>query len=445
MRPLRRARAAAFDPAALPGYVAGEAGRVLTTTVGGLAWERPEAAGEVPTKQTLIALGDSLTYGDQVGGPANAWPAALAALRGWTLTANAGINGSSVALGGGTPLVQRWADAVPEGYAGHVTLMIGTNDWANGLPLGAPGAETPGTVYGALLVTARGILARGAAVTLHLITPPWRGEEPARRGNPAYTLEQVRQAARDVAAQVAREFPGQVQLVDAGEGLRDFLEGGGYLGADLLHFNAAGHGLLARYLAAHLSGAGQTAAPDPVSPQGYARVLSTLTPGNLGGQDGWTVHGGVVVVGADGLSISAPFDSQPRGALHALGGATTVAMRWLAPATSGQGVILHAFHRLSDDQAICTWSISGTLDCGIIQGGLVTSWIGGLGPAVPADAWVELRRANGLIELRLWDAAGGTRPPEPLFTHADVDLVGDAFGFTTIGAPARTIKAVSAS
>ena len=412
----------------------------------------PGSANEASVADRLAALGDSITYGDQVGGPPNAWPAQLAALRGWTLDTNAGINGSSASTGGGNALVNRWQDAVPAGYDGHVTVLIGTNDYNQGLPLGAPGSTDTATVYGALLVTARGLLARGAGLRLHLLTPLWRGDagrtEGTRVGSaPAYTLEQLRQAVRDVAAQTGREYPGRVQLVDLGRTLTDYMQDQAYMGADLLHPRAAGHTLLAQHLAAQLSGL--VTGTVPALPQTV--TFSALNPGSLNGQAGWTVYSGTATVDGAGLTLNVPFNSGARGVLRAPpSGMTAVRMRVQTSGTAnGEGVILRAQHRLSDDRALCVWFVrngQGTLmlDAGIIQGSSVTSWITS-SPAVPADAAIEWARVGGNIEIRMWDAASGSRPSAATYSHADDGMVGDAVGLSTIGGTGRLVRSLTFS
>lgn len=136
---------------------------------------------ELSFAPTLIAGWDSLTYGDEAGGPSAAWPVHLAAARNWTLLTNAGMNGSTLANGtnSSNPVVNRYATAVPADYDGHVVEFAGTNDYTAALPLGTPGTTNPGTVYGASLVSGRGILNRGPCF-LHRVTPP--GVEISLRG-----------------------------------------------------------------------------------------------------------------------------------------------------------------------------------------------------------------------------------------------------------------------
>ncbi|SMB89215.1 SGNH/GDSL hydrolase family protein [Deinococcus hopiensis] len=399
-------------------------------------------------------LGDSLMYGDQVGGPANSWLAKFAALRGYTVAANAGINGSTLANGTGSsnPMVDRWPAAVPLGFSGHVPLMGSTNDYTLSLPLGAPGSTDPGTIYGALLTIGRGVLERGPCF-LHLLTPSWRGDiAEGTRNSAGYTMEQARQAVRDVAAQLAREYPGRAELIDVGRDLADGLRAAGMMGADQLHPTLAGHTLMGQYVAMHAAGTVGTVLPPPAP--NYSRTFSTLTPGNLSGQDGWVVYGESGTVTASGLDVAAPFDTQPRGVLHPLPvGVTRVAMRLTTAnflAAAGNGIMLRAFHQLSDNRAICAWLYKASanpvarLDCGIVQGSNVAFWIGSNGPDIPSDdVWLEVLRAGGQIEVRMWDASG-IRPAAATYTHTDDSLVADAFGVSTIGPGTRLVKAVNA-
>lgn len=396
--------------------------------------------------QELIAIGDSIVFGDQVGGIAHSWPIRLAQLRGWDLVANAGMNGSSLSTGGGNPVVLRYGAAIPEGYSGHVMLMAGTNDYNIEAPLGFPGSTNPVTVYGALLVTARGILNR-APCYLHLLTPTWRGDAGRTEGtrvgsDPAYTLEQVRQAVRDVAAQMSREFPGRVQLIDLGRTLTDYLTDQTYMGADLLHPREAGHILIAQHLAAHCLGSDEAATPS----EAYGVEFGQLMAGTVDRQDGWTVHGGTGQISGQGLTVYAPYDAQPRGTLHALpAGTQRVTARIYNDNRTDQGVIVRAFHSLSNDQSVCVWLITGNLDFGVIQGKSVDSWLRGNGPFLPlGEVYLELLRTDSQYEVRWW-AVGSARPASPVAVHDVVAVAGDTFGFGTIGTSAQRVISVQTS
>ncbi|GGR34178.1 SGNH/GDSL hydrolase family protein [Deinococcus ruber] len=395
------------------------------------------------TTPELIVVSDSIGNGYiSAGGGSHVatWPAQLAAIRIWTLS-NASIDGSTLATGTGSsnPMATRALTAVLAGYTGHVALMGGINDYGTNLPLGAPGSTDSTTVYGALLVTARGILGRSSTLTLHLITP-LRCANEGTLNSAGYTPEMLRQAVRDVAMQVAREFPGQVQLLDAGRDLYDYMAAGSaYMEAAGTHPLAAGYTLMAQHFAMQFSGVNGTVA-------GYSRVFSTLTAGTLDGQDGWAVSGGTATVSSSGVSVGADYAAVARSTLHTLpSGTTTVALRSAITTATGQGIVLRAFHRLSDDRAICAWTVSGKLDGGILQGSTVSSWIGASGPILPSDAWIEVKRTGGQIEFRVWDAVSGSRPSSATYTHADDGMVGDSFGIGTISSSVRTATAIQTS
>ena len=118
--------------------------------------------------------------------------------------------------------------------------------------------------------------------------------------------------------------------------------------------------------------------------------------------------------------------------------------------TPGQGVILRAQHRLSDDRTLCVWCNRDSqndlrLDAGVIIGNAVISWIGLTGPLILSpDCWLEWSRAGGLIEIRVW-AASGARPDTATYTHADDGMVGDAFGLSTIGSPVQVVTEIRVS
>lgn len=88
---------------------------------------RPPKATRLPDNARVLALGDSLTFG-QGAAPEQSWPAQLAARSGWTVV-NAGLNGDTAAGAQarlGPLLAAERYDAVLVG--------IGGNDMLRGLP-----------------------------------------------------------------------------------------------------------------------------------------------------------------------------------------------------------------------------------------------------------------------------------------------------------------------
>lgn len=230
------------------------------------------AAGVASPAPAFIAIGDSIT--SEVSAPGQMWPNHLARLRGWTLVSNAAVSGATLSRGPGGqfPLVDSFRSSLPEGFGGHVILLAGTNDYKLEKVLGRAGDTDPTTVYGALLTIGRGVLG-GTRGTLHLCTPLWRGDagqtEGTRRGSPAYTLQDVRQAVRYTAKRLASEFPGRVQLLDSGADLWYTMQSPGLMGPDRLHPTLAGQEAIAEYLAGHLwDEAGPQKAVAPTTPSG---------------------------------------------------------------------------------------------------------------------------------------------------------------------------------
>lgn len=418
----------------------GAAGAVGPQGSGGLIGPKGDkgdvgaGSASVATEPRLVALGDSITQDDAAPNASRKWVNQLTALRSWTLDANGGINGSSVATGGGTPLVNRWQNSVPANYDGHVTILIGTNDWNNNLPLGLPGSTDPASIYGALLTTARGVLGRGPLVTLHLLTPTWRGEEPGRN-TAGYTLEQVRQAVRDVAGQVEREFPGQVQLVDIGRGLTDWLSApnSAYLQNDRLHPAPAGDDLIAAYLGMNLAGVAAVITPPSTL---YARMFSALAAGPLAGQDGWTVASGNYSVTASGLAVNAPFDTAVVGAQHDQGAGTRARIR------VASGAAMLRFRMQPGGQYYAVYALKTptgptglpyALDFALISGSSVQSWGPSQSgtPITPLPAfpyWMEIEQLASSLNVRVW-ADGAARPSSPTLTNAPTtQLAGGLIG-----------------
>lgn len=228
---------------------------------------------------TLIAIGDSITYGALAGGPEFAWPKKLCELMGWTLIKNAGVPG--IRLVGG--VATNWRETIGNDKPGHITLMLGTNDYNGMVALGAPGSTDGNTYYGALRNTAVGILDLLPQSVLYLMTPMWRTDIPENNRWAGYTMEQIRQAVRDVAAALRREYGDRAQLIDIGRDLRDYmLDGTNYMDPDNLHPNAAGHTLMGQYLSQHVyAPAGATATPAPAAPVALA-VYDAVQGANAG-------------------------------------------------------------------------------------------------------------------------------------------------------------------
>lgn len=87
----------------------------------------------VNTGEVLYAVGDSITYGTNVGGNANAWPTHLMAINGYDTTnsKNLGISGIGFCTTASGKTVRSLVDAQNFAGADIVTVAIGINDWKN--------------------------------------------------------------------------------------------------------------------------------------------------------------------------------------------------------------------------------------------------------------------------------------------------------------------------
>ena len=174
----------------------------------------------VPAGATVVALGDSLTYGTGAG-PASSYPSALASLTAWNVV-NAGVPGETAAQG-----CERLPALITEHRPALVLVLLGGNDFLRRRPDAA--------VKDALAACAAS--ARDAATPLVLMPVPRLGL--AGLSNAPLYAE-------------ASETLG-VALVDAG--LSDLL-GQSAMRADPIHLNAAGYRAMAERVAQGLRAAG---------------------------------------------------------------------------------------------------------------------------------------------------------------------------------------------
>jgi acyl-CoA hydrolase len=181
--------------------------------------ERPRHTA-VPAGATVVALGDSLTYGTGADA-ASSFPSALAALTAWNVV-NAGVPGETAAQG-----CDRLPGLIAEHRPALVLVLLGGNDFLRR----RPDAE----VKDALAACAAS--ARDAATTLVLMPVPRLGMSGLSDA-PLYA-----EASRTLG----------VPLVDAG--LSEFL-GQSAMRADAIHLNAAGYRAMAERVAQGLRAAG---------------------------------------------------------------------------------------------------------------------------------------------------------------------------------------------
>jgi len=181
--------------------------------------ERPRH-GVVPAGATVVALGDSLTYGTGAE-PASSYPSVLAALSAWNVV-NAGVPGETAAQG-----CDRLPGLVAEHRPALVLVLLGGNDFLRRRP--------DAGVKDALAACAAS--ARDAATPLVLIPVPRMGLSGLSDA-PLYA-----EASRTLG----------VPLVDAG--LSDLL-GQSAMRADAIHLNAAGYRAMAERVAQGLRAEG---------------------------------------------------------------------------------------------------------------------------------------------------------------------------------------------
>ncbi len=107
--------------------------------------------------KTLVAMGDSLIYGNRLGNEAT-WVNKLAKLHNMTVH-NCGVNGNTIAEQekekAVKPMCRRYED-LPEG-ADYVVVLGGANDKRLGVPVGDNGDTTATTFKGALNILIRGL------------------------------------------------------------------------------------------------------------------------------------------------------------------------------------------------------------------------------------------------------------------------------------------------
>lgn len=191
---------------------------VLTFALTGCG-ERPRHA-VVPAGATVVALGDSLTYGTGAES-ASSYPSVLAALTAWNVV-NAGVPGETAAQG---------CDRLPQLIAEHrpalVLVLLGGNDFLRRRP--------DAGIKDALAACA--VSARDTATTLVLMPVPRLG------------LSGLSDAS--LYAEASRTLG--VPLVDAG--LSELL-GQSAMRADAIHLNAAGYRAMAERVAQGLRAEG---------------------------------------------------------------------------------------------------------------------------------------------------------------------------------------------
>lgn len=130
--------------------------------------------------KTLVALGDSLIYGNK-SGTEYTWPNLLARQEGMTVY-NHGVNGNTIAYveGHSEPMCRRFRDM--EEPADYVVLLGGANDRRLNVPLGEPDSHDETTFMGALNVLAEGLLEKYPKAKLLFMTNYNRKKKPNELG-----------------------------------------------------------------------------------------------------------------------------------------------------------------------------------------------------------------------------------------------------------------------
>lgn len=187
--------------------------------------KRAPKAAPLPPGARVLALGDSLTYG-QGAAPEAAWPARLAALSGWQVE-NAGVNGDTAA-----GALERLGPLLAAERRDAVLVGIGGNDMLRGAPRAA--------TLAALRALLRDAKAHAGHVAL-IATP-----------EPAPLRAAIGRLADAPLYAEAAEAEGVLLLPDLyAEVLSDAA-----LRADAIHANAAGYARIAERMLALLTDAG---------------------------------------------------------------------------------------------------------------------------------------------------------------------------------------------
>ena len=203
--------------------------RALIITVAlalsGCGRKQPAAGVALPAGSTVLALGDSITFGTGADSAA-AYPAQLAAIAGWNVV-NAGVPGDTA-----TQAVERLPALLAEHKPALVILSAGGNDFLRRLPA----AETDAALRGAVAL----VRAAGAQVLLVAVPQPSIGAAlgTGLSDHPLY-------------AKLADEL----KLPLHANGWATVL-GDEKLRADQIHANAAGYRAFAEGLAATLRSSG---------------------------------------------------------------------------------------------------------------------------------------------------------------------------------------------
>ena len=209
-------------------------------------------ASKQGTAGEWIAFGDSITYGYQVGGNDNAYPARVASAS--SLRANNyGESGRVVAIGasGATVPNERsfcnYYTSLPSSCA-MITVFGGVNDFLLGVPLGSSSSTDKSTFYGALNVLADGLKSRYSGSRIVFFTPIRIGGH-GNANSAGHTLKDYRNAIVQVCNNKGIEVLDLYSL----DSMDADISVSNYMGTwDTTHPNGSGHQAIADYIVSQM-------------------------------------------------------------------------------------------------------------------------------------------------------------------------------------------------
>lgn len=222
-----------------------------TTTIDGLL-PITNVASKQGTSGEWIAFGDSITYGFQVGGNEQAYPARVGRVTSLRVN-NYGESGRVVAIGasGATVPNERsfcnYYTSLPSSCA-MITVFGGVNDFLLGVPLGSSSSTDKSTFYGALNVLADGLKSRYSSSRIVFFTPIRIGGH-ASANSAGHTLKDYRNAIVQVCNNKGIEVLDLYSLnsMDADISVSN------YMGTwDTTHPNGNGHQVIADYIVSQM-------------------------------------------------------------------------------------------------------------------------------------------------------------------------------------------------
>jgi lysophospholipase L1-like esterase len=124
--------------------------------------------------KTLVALGDSTTWGDNglgTGSNSISWASQLPKLNGFKTVINSGVKGSTIAIQSGRTdsFVERYSSL--DNSADLITVFGGVNDKNKNIPLGTATSTDNNTFYGALNNLITGLINKYPSKLIVFITP----------------------------------------------------------------------------------------------------------------------------------------------------------------------------------------------------------------------------------------------------------------------------------